>query len=235
MLAAIEYMTTNKKYFFFDMDGTICDSKQVIKYNMLTALRKLPGEIVVISGQSKKHMDSQLGPLECTQMPQSGNFMPMWQYLLSTAEVAAIQTHISMVRSVFRKYLSWKRTDYIENRGCQISFSFMGHGATYHDKMQFDPVYGKRKEVLKKLPFDHPDLECTIAGTTCFDYTRKDGKKGNNIQRYIEHMNWKKEGCIYFGDALFRGGNDESVIGVIDTVEVSDPEDLLAKLELYVR
>lgn len=224
-----------KTHYFFDMDGTICDSKQVIKWNMLKKLNAMPYDIIVISGQSIDHMNSQLATLKGTRMPQSGNIMPMWQYLLSKAEVAEIYAHMAKVRGVFRKYLSWKRTDYIENRGCQISFSFMGHGATYHDKMQFDPVYGKRKEVLKKLPFIHPDLDCTIAGTTCFDYTRKDGKKGNNIQRYIEYMKWNKEDCIYFGDALFKGGNDESVIGVIDTVEVSDPEDLLAKLEMYVK
>ena len=35
---------------------------------------------------------------------------------------------------------------------------------------------------------------------------------------------------IYFGDMLFPGGNDESVIGVIKTVSVDNPVDTLAKL-----
>lgn len=221
------------KHIFLDMDGTVCDSKQVIKYDMLKKLNNMAQDVIVISGQSIEHMDHQLATLKCTRMPQSGNIMPMWQYPLSKAETVEIYCHMTKLRNIFRKYFSWKRIDYIENRGCQISLSFQGHGATYQDKMQFDPVHGKRKEVLKICPFIHPDLECTIAGTTCLDYTRKDGKKGNNIARYIDYMKWDKAECIYFGDALFRGGNDESVIGVIETVDVSDPLDLLEKLKAY--
>ena len=40
-------------------------------------------------------------------------------------------------------------------------------------------------------------------------------------------MGWKKEECVYFGDMLFPGGNDESVIGVIDTEAVENPDDTL--------
>ena len=35
-------------------------------------------------------------------------------------------------------------------------------------------------------------------------------------------MDWDINECIYFGDSLFPGGNDETVIGIIDTVAVQN-------------
>jgi hypothetical protein len=35
-------------------------------------------------------------------------------------------------------------------------------------------------------------------------------------------MQWQKEDCLYIGDALFPGGNDETVVGVIPTQLVKD-------------
>ena len=33
-------------------------------------------------------------------------------------------------------------------------------------------------------------------------------------------MDWDKDECVYFGDGLYPGGNDEAVIGVIETIPV---------------
>jgi hypothetical protein len=35
-------------------------------------------------------------------------------------------------------------------------------------------------------------------------------------------MNWNADEAVYFGDALYEGGNDETVIGIIDTIPVKD-------------
>lgn len=194
---------------------------------MLDRLNSIKNPKIVISGASLPQMEVQLAGLECTLMPQSGNFMPMWRNTLSKADLVEIYAHMSSIRVVFPKHFNITRKDHIDNRGCQTSLSFTGHGADYNEKISFDPKHKIRKHILDEIPFKHLTLDCTIAGTTCFDYTRKDCKKGNNIKRYIEHMNWSPNECIYFGDALFKGGNDESVIGVIDTFEVSGPYELL--------
>ena len=46
------------------------------------------------------------------------------------------------------------------------------------------------------------------------DYFKK-GKNKFNINRLIDLKGWEKEECLFFGDALFPGGNDETVNGVI--------------------
>jgi len=47
-------------------------------------------------------------------------------------------------------------------------------------------------------------------------------------------MGWNKKGCLYIGDALFPGGNDETVVGVIETKSVRNPEDTFTLLEEFL-
>jgi hypothetical protein len=68
-------------------------------------------------------------------------------------------------------------------------------------------------------------------GTTTFDFTIAGKHKGFNIMRLIEKEGWKKEDCVYVGDALFPGGNDETVIDVIATHAVNDPDETFRFIE----
>ena len=84
---------------------------------------------------------------------------------------------------------------------------------------------------MAAVPFVSDDLVVKIGGSTSLDYIHKDRHKGTNVQKLIDHMSWDKENCIYFGDGLYPGGNDEAVIGVIETVPVLDHLDTYAKLK----
>ena len=42
------------------------------------------------------------------------------------------------------------------------------------------------------------------------------------------------EECVYVGDALFAGGNDESVIGVVDTIAVEDSAHCLDTVKKFI-
>ena len=212
------------KHIFADMDGTITESKQKISKEMKDVLTKLDN-VVVISGASREQMEFQLDGLTCSIMAQSGNDTYLWKNILTEDETIEIHKHASQV-SVLKK-------DMLDHRGCQISLSFVGHNAPLRFKMVLDPTRKIRKEILKKYPFKSKTLTCRIAGTTCFDYTRKDGTKGKNIARWIKEHKLKKKDCIYFGDALFKGGNDETVKGVIHSVQVASPGSLMVKLKQY--
>ncbi len=213
------------KHLFFDCDGTLTESRQEISQEMYDTLVEAKSEfdIIVISGAEKERIVKQLKGLDLEIMAQSGNDTQYWQNLLTRAEKARILEHISKFETVL--------SSMIDDRGCQISLSFTGHRASVEFKKSFDPDSTVRQRLLKKNPFIHKTLECRIAGSTCLDYTRKNGTKGKNIERLIKLKNWNKKDCIYFGDKLFKGGNDESVIGVIKVVEVSSPTDLLSKFK----
>lgn len=213
------------KHLFFDLDGTLTESRQEISQEMYDTLVEAKSEfdIIVISGAEKERIKKQLKELDVEIMAQSGNDTQYWKNLLTEKEKEKIVEHTRK----FGFSVDFMR----EDRGCQISLSFTGHNAPQEIKNAFDPDSKKRQKLLKEHPFIHKTLECRIAGSTCLDYTRKNGTKGKNIERLIKLKKWNKKDCIYFGDKLFKGGNDESVIGVIKVVEVANPTDLLAKLK----
>lgn len=204
----------------FDMDGTICESKQKISKEMKDKLATL-GSIAVISGASREQMEKQLDGLECTILAQCGNDTPLWQNKLNFFELWEIKSHV-------RRFGNPRDNRKFENRGSQIAYSFIGHNAKRELKLAYDPEGKVRQEILEKYPFKSKTLKVKIGGTTCLDYTKY--TKGDNIARWIKENKLKKKDCVYYGDALFKGGNDESVIGVIKTIAVTSPADLLKKL-----
>jgi hydroxymethylpyrimidine pyrophosphatase-like HAD family hydrolase len=84
--------------------------------------------------------------------------------------------------------------------------------------------------MLSRYPFENTITEVKVGGTTTFDYFKKGAHKGSNVLRLIETMGWNKDECVYFGDKLHPGGNDETVIGVIDTVAVKDHHETFSHL-----
>lgn len=123
----------------------------------------------------------------------------------------------------------------IEDRGAQITFSPIGNHAPLEIKNVYDPDRKKREKFLSDHPFESKELVVKIGGSTCLDYIHKDRHKGTGVQRFIDHMKWENKNCIYFGDGLFPGGNDEDVIGVIETILVEDHRDTYRRLkEMFV-
>jgi HAD superfamily hydrolase (TIGR01484 family) len=218
--------------FFLDMDGTICESKQPITKEVKKALHKLKSDIVIISGASKKQMRKQLGKnITKYILGQSG--AEYFKLKLTAKDKADVYAHLAKIKRYFPHYFK-DENDLIEDRGSQITLSFIGHNADIEKKRVFDRGGLWRQGVLNTIPFKSELLEVRVAGTTCLDYTNKGFTKGQSILKFIIQKDWNRDECIYFGDALFKGGNDESVKGIIKTVEVENPQDLILKLKEYV-
>lgn len=225
----------NKKYFFFDLDATLTPSRQEIKPEMAEFLPTLGRTIIVVSGSKNSQIRKQIGELEVFLLGQNGNQAIdqsgkiLWENRLSLEEKDVVLEHINTILPQLDYHIP-DRNDLIEDRGSQISFSIYGHNAPPEDKKKCDGDFKKRRMLLETFPFISDSMEVQIGGSTCFDYFRKGLNKGTNTKRLIEAMDWSSDECVYFGDALFPGGNDETVIGVIDTVEVSNEDDTLRKL-----
>jgi hypothetical protein len=140
--------------------------------------------------------------------------------MLTPEEKREILVHIRSLPSLWNVR---DPEDLLEDRGCQITYSFVGHHEVIDVKERFDPDRKKRKELLKRYPFRSNTVEIKLAGTTSFDYNQKGKHKGFNVSAFIKQMGWKKEECVYVGDALFPGGNDDSIVGVIETKAVENP------------
>ncbi len=219
------------------MDGTVTRSRTPVTEEMRSILNDLAQDIIVISGQSSEAIQTQLAGVDCFVMGQNGNQVwhgtdMLWNDLLTDQERTEIMRHIG---SLPRTWDVPDQNDLIEDRGCQITYSLYGMHAPVADKERFDPDQKKRRDLLAQYPLISDTVDVKIAGTTGLDYFKKGRNKGYNVARFIEHMHWNKDECLYFGDMLFPGGNDESVIGVIATQEVSSPEDTLAQLQEFMR
>lgn len=211
---------------FFDLDNCITESRQIISQEMKKKLLSLSEIFVVISGGEVKRIEKQMDGVPCIKMGQNGNDTPDWQNKLNKKEIAEILTHIGKIYPYFPD-------DCVQNRGCQISLSFIGHHAPVEKKKKFDPHKKLRFDVLKKIPFRSKTLVARVAGTTCIDYNKKGHLKGDNLKRYMKLYKLNPKDCIYFGDNFSKGGNDESVLGVMKCVKVKDPQDLLLRLKNY--
>lgn len=226
--------TKTKKYThaFFDLDNTLTRTNSRVTKKMQKKLESLTQDIVVVSGATVEQMNDQLNNFECFVLGQMGNHAmfgdeELWFEALKPDKTIEIMDHIT---STPRDWEVYDENDLLHDMGCQIAFSLYGFSAPLEEKEAFDPDGSKRKKILEAYPLKSEGVEVTISGATQLDYTRKGRHKGHNIARLIEHLGWDSNDCVYFGDALYENGNDHSVVGVIDTIQVSNPQDTYNKV-----
>jgi len=228
------------KHFFFDLDGTLTRSRTLMAAPHQVIFKKLCAEkdVVVVTGGQISQIRKQIPPEfdgSYYALSQSGNHAigkngeVLWSEHFSPAQKAMILKLIEIIHD--EEKLDVKdENDLVEDRGSQISYSLIGHHEEIGKKEEFDPRAKKRLAILAAHQEEVAALRALAAdvrpgGTTTFDFTIAGKHKGFNITRLIEQKGWKKEECVYVGDALFPGGNDETVIGVIPTHAVKDPDE----------
>lgn len=224
------------KHLFFDMDKTIAPSRQLILPEMYALLASRGEDIIIVSGQSNDKIAWQSGNLPAIRMGQNGNHaeemtgVELWNNPLSAAERTEILTHIAQLTALLPELPNpdWNP---VEDRGAQITFSPVGNTAPVDVKMAYDESRQKRDALMAAVPFVSETLTIKIGGSTSFDYFPEKRNKGTNVQKLIDLKGWENDDCVYFGDGLFLGGNDEAVIGVIETVAVDSHLETYEKLQ----
>lgn len=224
------------KHLFFDLDETVTPSRSVILPHMKALMAALPTDIAIISGLVPETISKHVDGLRIVTMGQNGNCTYdydgtlLWNEVLSEREKLAIVHHISQIVTL-NPFDVKDPADIIEDRDSQIAYSLIGHHEDVDLKKKSDPTLMLRKEALAKFPLLDESVEVRISGSTTLDYLRKGSHKGTNVRRLIDHYGWNPNDCVYFGDRLHPGGNDEPVIGVIDTIAVTDHNDTYEKLK----
>ncbi len=219
------------------MDQTIAPARQPMLEDMRSLLPALDRTIVIVSGSLVDQIAYQTSDLPAYYLGVNGNHATdidnneLWRNPdLEMSHRAEIQSHIDEIVKLLDHDLNpdWHP---VEDRGAQITFSPIGNRAPVEFKKTYDPDRKKRESWLAQVPFQSDDIMVKIGGSTSFDYVHKDRHKGANVKKLIAQMGWDPAECIYFGDGLYPGGNDEVVIGVIDTVLVQDHLDTYQKLQ----
>lgn len=224
------------KHVFFDLDNTLTPSKSHIRKEDAPILGHLAQkkDVIVVSGHGAKDIRAHLGEELSGQyhiLGQSGNFAEtkeghvLWNNVLSKPQKEAILSFFRKIHDELSLPVK-DENDLIEDRESQITYSLIGHHEDFDKKTAFDPGAKLRNQILAEHPVDVQKLrdvgiEAVPGGTTGIDFFLAGHNKGFNIGKFIEAMGWRKEDCLYVGDALFPGGNDETVVGVIPTHPVS--------------
>ncbi|MFM2374135.1 MAG: hypothetical protein RLZZ234_130 [Candidatus Parcubacteria bacterium] len=222
-------------HLFFDLDDTLTPSRSLVLPYMGELLSRLPVDLIAVSGATNEQIASQLPNLPFIRLGQNGNHavdrdgVEVWEKRLNDEEKSAIYAHISELITM-ADFPVADAHDLIEDRLSQISYSTIGHHAPKEQKHAFDPDSSVRNRMLKTYPLTNPSVEVRIGGTTCFDYFKVGSNKGSNVREFIQHKGWNFDDCVYFGDKLMPGGNDETVVGIIDTIPVTSSEDTYQKL-----
>jgi HAD superfamily hydrolase (TIGR01484 family) len=227
------------KHLFFDMDMTIAPSRQPILPEMYELLSNAPCDVIIVSGSTVDQIKYQSNNLRSFKLGQNGNHaidpegVELWHSPLEQHHRDQILDHISEIMEILDHEVNHEWNP-IEDRGAQITFSPIGNTAPVELKKTYDPDRQKRLKLIETIPFASEDLVVKIGGSTSLDYLHKDRHKGTNVAKLIELAGWDKDECIYYGDGLYPGGNDEAVIGVIETVLVEDHLDTYKKLRVLL-
>ncbi|MBV9159858.1 MAG: HAD-IIB family hydrolase [Candidatus Kaiserbacteria bacterium] len=231
------------KYFFFDLDKTLTKSRSPMEPDHQELFDRLCSEreVVVVSGGNREQIREQVTPRfdkRYWTLAQSGNHaidksgQDLWNEELDTEQIAATFDFIESLKKYFNIAVK-DPNDLVENRGAQISYSVIGFHEDSEKKYAFDPDDSKRQAALAALPEElqrltEAGIEVTPAGTTTYNFIEAGKHKGFNIKRLLDRNGWSFDECVYVGDALFPGGNDETVIGVVPTKAVTGPDDTFA-------
>lgn len=230
-----------KSLIAFDLDGTLAESKQPIDPEMAELLARLlqRANVAIISGGDWPQFETQLVsrlPRDADLhrlfiLPTTGTklyrFDQGWKAVYVDAFSIEERRHIlaSIERIVEEAGLQGAQIwgERIEDRRSQITFSGLGQLAPLSAKASWDPDFAKRKRLQAALRAALPDLSVNIGGSTSVDITRQGIDKAYGMRRLSEHSGIPFAAMLFFGDAIYPGGNDYPVREAgIDTIAVRD-------------
>ena len=226
------------KHFFFDLDNTLTRSRNHIDPSHAIILNKLAdvADVIVATGGQQSQIMKQLDPEVAGRyyiLAQNGNHAvtpsgtTLWQRTLSPDQKQAVIALFEKMKAHLAISVS-DPSDLIEDRGSSICYSIIGHHEQIEKKEAFDPDHKIRTQLLELFKSDVDTLRTTYSveirsgGTTTLDCFEAGKNKGFNVRELNATLGWKPEECLYVGDALFPGGNDETVIGIIPTKAVAN-------------
>lgn len=247
----------NKKVIVCDLDGTLAISKSPLTPEMADMIVKLLPHyfFAIISGGAFPQFEKQvISHLHCDQklfknlyiFPTMGgmcySFDPelgIWKQLYNESLSPMARTEIiDAFKYALPKSgidLSNPYGELIEDRGSQVTFSGRGQDAPPDIKKTWDPDKSKRMKIVEFLKEKIPQFEFHVNGSTSIDVTRHGLDKGYAVEKLQKMLSIPDEEVIFYGDALFKDGNDEPVKATgVEWIQVKGPEETLELLKKYL-
>ena len=241
----------DKKIFAFDVDGTLSLSRSKIDQEMVEFLKKLllKVKVAIISGGAFKNIKRQVLDeigfknklnKNLILLPENGSnfyiFNGVWKNISSNKltkkdreKIIKAIKEVDKEDTELRNNKSYGKE--IQDRGSEITYSALGEKAPIRLKHTWDPNFKKRIILQNKLAKKLPDFEVKIGGTTSIDITLKGIDKAYGIRKLIDYLKLQKKDILFFGDAVYKNGNDYPVFLMnVDTIKVFGPQETKTKL-----
>jgi phosphomannomutase len=232
---------------FFDLDGTLAESKQPLTSEMAALLSGLleHTKVAVVSGGALPQFLEQV----VGQLPEDARLSNL--YLEPTSGAALYEYRDAAWHKVYEEHLSqaaveeieeamreaseetglieWGDKSYgerMEYRGGQVSLSALGQRAPVEEKRKWDPDKAKRRVLQAAIAKRLPNYAVAMGGMTTIDVNKMGVDKAYGIHQLCERLKIREEEALYVGDQLVAGGNDEAAFHTdIKTHPVASPEE----------
>lgn len=213
-----------KQLLAFDLDGTLAESKQPLQDIMAARLKAVLdfALVAIISGGDWKQFEAQV----LSRLPADTKVERL--FIMPTTGAKLYRFADGRWRQIYAdSFTAAERT--------QITFSALGQSAPATAKKVWDPDQAKRSALQAELAARLPEFSIRIGGTTSLDITREGVDKAYAIDRLVEVAAVPRAAILFFGDAIYPGGNDDPVRAAgIESVRVRDPAETTAILEALV-
>ena len=207
-------------HYIFDVDGTLTPSRGRIDDNFskfffdFCTLNK----VYLVTGSDREKTIEQVGNVIYGMCKRVYNCSGSDVYVGSRNIYKHIWTLPKLARQFLEQCLEEEdfniRTgNHIEERPGMINYSLVGRNATIRDRKAFvdwEAWNGSRSRTVKAFNIMFPELQATIGGETGIDI----GPKGSDKSQILRDFS-DKDKIIFFGDAIFEGGNDLSLAKAI--------------------
>ena len=198
--------------FVFDVDGTLTPSRSPINkefeewfYNFTNRHK-----VYLVTGSDYEKTIEQLGERICESVDTVYNCSgsSVWKqgknvynndWHLPMTERSFLLQCLSKSKFVLRTGL------HIEERKGMINFSVVGRNATLGERklyVKWDTEQKERNRIASEFNSMFPNLVATVGGDTGIDISPRGSDKSQILRDF------DKEEIVFFGDAVYEGGND---------------------------
>ena len=221
----MERVTQMKTHYIFDVDGTLTPSRQKIDEDFSRFFLHFctMNSVYLVTGSDREKTLEQVGSLIYKTCKRVYNCSGSDVYVGSRNVYRDTWTLPILARQFLKQCVEEEdfniRTgNHIEERPGMINYSLVGRNATMRDRKAFvdwEASNGSRRRTADAFNIMFPELQATIGGETGIDIGPKGSDKSQILRDFI-----KEDKIVFFGDAIFEGGNDLSLAEAIANKEL---------------
>jgi phosphomannomutase len=201
------------KTFIFDVDGTLTPSRGVIDIEFKRYFNKFcrKNKVCLVTGSDKSKTIEQLGEdtYNLCHAVYNCNGNDVWQgnkHIRSSKWIMPSIVYEWLSDQLNSSYFKLRTGNHFEERPGMVNFSIVGRNATQKQRQEYvkwDNERHERMRIADQFNLVFPELEATVGGETGIDISLKNSNKSQILKDFYidEHL-------IFFGDAMYKDGND---------------------------